>query len=188
MPRIPYPDTATLSEATRERLAATAPLNLLKMMCQAEVAFGQYQHMGRAILRDGLLDPHMREFAILRVGQLADSDYEKYQHIALARQLGMDEAKIAATAIGSASPLFSAAEQALLRFVEETFVDLRVSDSAFSAARCHFSDAELVELSLVTGYYVMTAGFLKTFDIEIETSSPLVESMKPFLAGESQGA
>lgn len=185
MPRIPYPDPDTLSEATRTRLTQTAPLNLLRLMSHAEVVFAQYQQMGRAILRDAVLDPHLRELAILRVGQLADSDYEKYQHIALAQQLGMDQQKIDATAVGSEAPIFNEEEAALLRFVEETYIDLRVSEEVFAAAQQHFSAAELVELSLVTGYYVMTAGFLKTFDIEIETSSPLVDSMKPFLAGGS---
>jgi len=178
MSRVPYPDPANLSDKARERLEQGAPLNLLRMMCQAETAFIGYSRMGRPLLRRGLLNPHLRELAILRVGYLTSSVYEQFQHVALARAMGMAEDKIEGTAIGSASPVFSEQEAGLLRFVEETFNDLRVSDPTFAEAQRHFSSAELMELSIVTGFYVMTAGFLMTFDIEPESNPALSDSMR----------
>lgn len=181
MARIAYPDPNSLSQEARDRLERGAALNLLRMMCQAESVFESYSRMGRAILRHGLLDPNLRELAILRVGNLASSAYEQYQHVSLARKMHMDEEKIQATAVGSASPLFAPNEAALLRFVEETYQDLRVSDATFAEAQRHFTSAELVELSMLTGYYRMTAGFLETFDIEVEENEPLVDSMRSTL-------
>jgi hypothetical protein len=37
----------------------------------------------------------------------------------------------------------------------------------------------MVELCLVAGYYIMTAGFLLSFGIEIEDTPPLGASMRP---------
>ena len=51
------------------------------------------------------------------------------------------------------------------------------SAATFETARKLFTPAQLVELCLVSGYYIMTAGFLKSFDIEIEDTAPLGASM-----------
>jgi alkylhydroperoxidase family enzyme len=66
-----------------------------------------------------------------------------------------------------------------LRFAEEIQRDGAASAATFSAAQAMFEPAELVELCLVAGFYILTAGFLKTFEIEIEDTPPLGFSLPP---------
>lgn len=177
MARIPYPDRANQSPETLDWLKRIGALNVTRMMSHAEQAMLAYSRLGTALLFKGTLDPVLRELVILRIGQLCGSDYEWHQHVSVARAVGMGEAMldaIAAEEFGGLPPTM----QVAARFAEEIKRDGAASVATFAEARGLFSDAELVELSLVAGYYIMTAGFLKSFEIEIEDTPPLGESMK----------
>jgi alkylhydroperoxidase family enzyme len=72
---------------------------------------------------------------------------------------------------------------AAVRVIEDIKQDSGASAASFSEAQKHFSPEDLVEICLVAGYYIMTAGFLGSFAIEIEDSPPLGASMKATPSG-----
>lgn len=182
MARIPYPDAAAQSAEVRERLQRIGSLNVTRMMSHAEGPMMAYSKLGTTLLLRGKLDPVLREIVILRIGQLCGSDYEWHQHVSVARAVGMDEATLQAVA-GQNFAALTPAQQAAVAVAEEIKRDNGASTATFDRARQFFSPEELVELCLVAGYYIMTAGFLLSFGIEIEDTAPLGETMRADASG-----
>ena len=173
---IPYPDSATQSHEVLDRLARIGSLNVTTMMSHAENVMLTYSRMGTALLLKGTLDPVLREAVILRIGQLCRSDYEWHQHVSVARAVGMSAGTLQAIGDGNYAAL-EPRQQLALRVAEEIHRDNGASEETMAEAAAQFSPAELVELCMVSGYYIMTAGFLRSMAIEIEDTPPLGDSM-----------
>jgi len=182
MARIPYPDPASQSDEVKERLDRVGSLNVTRMMSHSEGVMLAFSKMGTQLLLKGKLDPVLREAVILRIGQLCRSDYEWHQHVSVARAVGMDNPTLEALAGGEHDRLDPRIQLAL-RFAEEIHRDNRASEATVAEAAATFSPAELVELCIVAGYYIMTAGYLNSLAIEIEDTPPLGDSM---VAGQSR--
>ena len=176
MARIPYPDPATQSEEVRDRLRRMGSLNVTRMMSHAEGPMLAYSKLGTQLLLKGKLDPVLREIVILRIGQLCGSEYEWHQHVSVGRAVGMDEATLQAVADQAVDRL-TEPQQAAVAVAEEIKANGGANAATFARAAVHFSPERLVELCLVAGYYIMTAGLLLSFDIEIEDTPPLGASM-----------
>lgn len=176
MARLPYPDPATQPAELRERLVRLGSLNVTRMMSHSEGAMQAYSRLGTFLLRKSVLDPVLREVVILRIGQICRSDYEWHQHVSVARAVGMDEATLSAIE-AQAFDRLGAREQMAVRIAEEIAHDRGAGEETMTQAATHFSPEELVELVLTAGYYIMTAGFLLSFGIEIEDTPPLGASM-----------
>lgn len=176
MARLPYPDPATQTDELRDRLQRLGALNVTRMMSHAPELMRAYSKLATQFLLRGALDPVLREVAILRVGQLCESAYEWHQHESVARAVKMPAATLAAITAQDFASL-SPAERIAVRFAEEIHGAGAVSAATFTEAQAHFSVAQLVELSLLVGFYIMTAGFLRSFDIEIEDTPALGAAM-----------
>lgn len=177
MARISYPDPASLEPEIADRLERMGSLNVNRMMAHAPTLMVAYSKLGAALLRKGALEPTLRELVILRIGVLCDSDYEWYQHVSVGRAVGLPDGKINAMKSGDFS-LLTDREKIAVAYAEEIKAQGRVGDATFDRARAEFSPGELVELNLVTGFYIMTAGHLLTLEIEKEDTPPLGEAMK----------
>lgn len=175
MPRIPYPDPETLPRADREFLAELPQLNISRMLAGSPSMFRPLTRVFSAYLSDGLLDPVMREIVILRVGNLCNSAYEVTNHVRVARLVGMSEERIAGLATGGHEDLYTPAEQAVLTFVDEVVQQGSASRPAFDAVATYFSPAEMIELTVVIGVYVMVSQICATFEIEPE-DTPIADS------------
>lgn len=176
MARVPYPDPERQSPEILDRLARIGSLNVTRMMSHAEDVMQAYSRMGTALLLKGVLDPVLREAVILRVGQLCRSDYEWHQHASVARAVGMDQATLDAIADCRFDQL-DPKQQVALKVAEEIHRDNSASEATMAEVITLFTPREIVELCLVTGYYIMTAGYLRSLDIEIEDTPPLGDSM-----------
>lgn len=176
MARVDYPREADQSEEIRDRLRRMGSLNVTRMMSHAEGAMLAYSKLGTQLLLRGKLDPILREIVVLRIGQLCHSDYEWHQHVSVARAVGMDDATLQAIAEQDFARL-DEPQRIAVAIAEEIRRQGGASADTFARARKHFSVEQLVELCLVAGYYIMTAGFLLSFDIEIEDTPPLGASM-----------
>ncbi len=177
MARVAYPDPAQQAPEIRDRLQRMGSLNVTRMMSHAEGPMLAYSKLGTQLLLRGKLDPVTREVVILRIGQLCNSEYEWHQHVSVARAVGMDEATL--QAIGDLNfERLSAPQQIAIAFAEEIKKDGGACAATFERGQEFFSTEELVELCLVAGYYIMTAGLLISFGIEIEETAPLGASMK----------
>lgn len=176
MARIPYPDSESLDPEITDRLQRMGSLNVTRMMAHAPTLMVAYSKLGTALLRKGMLEPTLRELVILRIGVLCESEYEWYQHVSVGQAVGLAMDKIEAMKSGDFA-LLSEREGRAVAYAEDIYHHGRVSEPVFEAARAEFAPAELIELNLLAGFYIMTAGHLLTLDIEAEDTPPLGATM-----------
>lgn len=169
MARLPYVDPADASERVREALDALPPLNIFRMLANAETAFRPFLRFGGAVLGRLDLDPALRELAILRVAQVAEAEYEWVQHVPIARGVGISEEQIAALEREELeASCFSDLERAVLVFAGDVVRGPRVDDALFESLRRHLEPREIVELLLTIGDYLMLARVMTVLELELD--------------------
>src|SRR5947208_7215910 len=157
--RLPYVDPERAPEQVREVLERMPPLNVFRMMANAETAFRPWMRWGGVLLNDLALDPVLRELAILRVARLTPhAEYEWVQHVPIARADGATQEEIDAIERDDVDAgCFTDVQGAILRFTTEVVQDVRASDETFVAVSQTLSPREIVELLMVIGQYMMLA-------------------------------
>ena len=166
MSRLPFPDPDELPEQAGRQLGRF-PLNLTRMLLHVPEAAGPYIDLAFSLLKHGRLDPKVRELVILRVAALSSSAYERTQHLPAAWKAGASGAEIASADSGHPAGLDPGLALAF-RFAEECARDVQVSEETFLEARGRFSPREIAELTLLVGFYMMTARFLRTLDVDVD--------------------
>src|ERR1700761_8343708 len=156
MPRIPYFDVETATGKHAEFLDKLKPhLNIYRMLANSEAGLKGFIRMGNALLHRYELDPKLRELAILRVGRLSRAAYEVFQHERIAREVGVEESKIAALRDATIeAPAFSDQDKAVLRFTDDVVRNVKASDKTLKAVEAFLSHGAVVELTLTIGYYM----------------------------------
>ncbi|MFN8049913.1 MAG: carboxymuconolactone decarboxylase family protein [Acidimicrobiales bacterium] len=123
------------------------------------------------------LDPILRELGQTRVGWAVGSQFVFSQHCKSCRLLGMSESKIAAIAYWQASDEFSEVERLVLAYTDALATDHgRMHDELFAALRRHLSDEEILELTYITGLYLMHGVMSRALRTEWDDrDDPIVE-------------
>ena len=175
MARLPYISPEAASQPVRDALERVPPINVFRMVANAETAFRPWLAFGGALLSSLQLDPRLRELVILHVGRLSGAEYEWVQHVPIAHAVGASEADVAAIERGDiGADCLGPGVCAALRFTTEVVRDVRASDAALDALREHLSPREVVELLLVIGQYMMVARVAETAGIEIDEGGAAV--------------
>lgn len=143
-------------------------LNLWKVMGHCPYIGLNFQRLGNSLLRGEELSPKLRELAVLRVGCLAQSEYEFRQHSVIARQCGVSQKQIDDIPGWATSPEFSDEERAVLRYTDEVAEDVRVKDETFDKLRGFLSEHAIVELTTAIGYWGMAARILVALEVELD--------------------
>jgi 4-carboxymuconolactone decarboxylase len=168
--RLPYVDPAGAPEPVRDALGRVPPLNIFRMMANAETAFRPWLRWGAALLGELELDPLLRELAILRVARLTPhAEYEWVQHVPLAKAVGASDDQVAALERDDPEAgCFSDHERVVLRFTTEVLRDAQASDETLEHLSRVLSPREVVELLMVIGQYMMVARVMATTRMEID--------------------
>jgi len=172
MPRIPYPDPSRLADSVRE-VVNERPANITRMLAVAsESVFHAFLQLGNAFITGSSLPADLREIAILRVGHLSRSAYEIFQHEALARHVGLTDQQIAAVSGDcSAAEALGEVGSKVLAYVDDLVMNVRAGDETLAEVRRHLTDTQVVDLTLVTGAYMMVSRLLETTGIEIDAAA-----------------
>lgn len=170
MPRISYFDVDQATGKHAEFLDKLKPhLNIYRMLANSENGLKGFARMGNALLHRCELDPQLRELAILRVGRLSRAAYEVFQHERIAREVGVEEGKIAALRDATVeAAAFTDNDKAVLRFTDDVVRNVRASDRNLKAVQAFLTPGAVVELTLTIGYYMMVCRFLETAGVEGE--------------------
>lgn len=142
------------------------PSNLVRGLLKTKSLTEGYGALGAA-LRYTDLSAKDREFVILRVGFISKCEYELMQHKDLAIQQGWTKEDIDAIAQNNIH-YFDERMSIILKFVNECVENIKVSTEIFEATKKYLSEAEIAELILLIGHYMMTARFLETLEIDLD--------------------
>jgi alkylhydroperoxidase family enzyme len=126
------------------------------------------------LLDRGSLERRSREIVILRTTARCGCEYEWGVHVSFfAARVGLGEAEIAATVHGNADDaVWSEAERALIRLVDELHDTSRVSDALWAELRRHFRDDQLVELVVLAGFYHTISFVVNGLGVALEPVAP----------------
>lgn len=169
MARIPYVDPEQASPEVREALEQVPPLNIFRMLANADSAFRPLLQTGAALLGDAELDDRLRELAILHVARLSGAEYEWIQHVEIGKAVGVTDEQLTALDRGeTAAPCFDDIDRLVLRFTSEVVQDVAAAQETFAQASDAFSPREIVELVLTIGFYMMLGRVMETTGIDLD--------------------
>jgi len=127
-----------------------------------------------SLLDKGTLGLREREIVIDRTTARCGSEYEWGVHVAFfAASAGLTPAQIVATVAGAADdPVWTPREQLLLRLVDALHESCDLDDSLWAGLKSEFSDAQLLELIALTGFYRTVAYFTNALRLPLEPGAP----------------
>jgi alkylhydroperoxidase family enzyme len=129
------------------------PLALFRTLAVNERVF--LRVMAGGLLDRGSISLREREIVIDRTCARCGSEYEWGVHVALfAERVGLTAAQVAATcAPEPEADAFPDRERLLLRLVDALHDRARVDDALWAALRAHWTEAQLIELIALAGFY-----------------------------------
>ena len=169
MARIPYieeqdhPELAPL--VARIKAERGKLIDLYKVLLHSPAVMEGWLGLFTAIRQKAKLAGRYRELAILRVAILNGADYEYQAHLPFALQEGATREQIAALKAWQLSPLFDAAERAVLAYTDSMTREIQVADELFEEVQKHFDAQELVELTATIAGYNLVSRFLEAMQV-----------------------
>ena len=149
-----------------------ASLNAFRVMLNNPRAAGAVANLLRTLMFNNTVSSRARELVILRTGWRTRSEYEFCQHVRVSRDLKMSEEEILGVRDPGACRVYSDADRALIRMADELLDQSEVSQQTWATLEKSFSQAELVELLLIAGFWRMIAGYLKTAKVPLDADVP----------------
>ena len=132
-----------------------------------------FSTLGNELRHRGILSDRVRDLTILQVARLNRCAYLWHVHLDHALSSGLDRDGLYQL---DAPPQqhFDARDRAALAYARAMTVDIAVPDDVHAEAARHFSEAELIELAAVIGFYNMNTRMLVAFGIHNEEGRPTV--------------
>jgi 4-carboxymuconolactone decarboxylase len=128
--------------------------------------------VGKYLNLDSRLDKRLRELAIITVAR-AKNARVPWSHVPAAIDAGVSLEVINAIAEHKDPSLKREDEQLVYKFTKELLESDRVSDATYHAVTNILSPEQLVDLTVIVGYYNMICWITLTYDIN------LVEKIEP---------
>lgn len=154
----PYPEEVA-AELAAIMPPGVEPLVLFRTLARNPRILRKIRHAN--LLDRGSLERRDRELVILRTTARCGSEYEWGVHVAVfARRFGLGEAEIAGTLhADGCDPRWSDKDRSAIRLVDELHETASLSDALWNELREHWSDDQIIELIVLTGFY-HTIGFV----------------------------
>ena len=148
------------------------PLNIFGVLGHHPKLLKRFNLLGGFILNKGLIPERERELVILRVGWNAQAAYEFGQHTVIGKRFGLTDDEIGALTKTPQDHTWSADDLALIALADDLHADDCVSDATWLALSDRWSEAELVELLIVAGFYRLVSGFLNSAGVQLDDGVP----------------
>jgi 4-carboxymuconolactone decarboxylase len=148
-----------------------ATLNIFRTLAHSEALSKAFLRLGGHLLTGGVLPAREREIVILRVGWRCGSEYEFGQHTAIGASVGLTNDEIRRLAdCGPGN--WDEGDHALVALADELCDTNAVSDATWLSLRHRWSDAELLELLVLAGFYRLVSGMLNSVGVALEPQTP----------------
>lgn len=144
-------------------------INIYRLMLHSPVLADAWFDLNQAVRYGTEIDGQCRELAVIRVAILNNVEYVVRAHgPAYALKEGLTPAQVEALADWRACDLYSDKQRGLLAYVDAMTQEIDVPDEVFAEVRKHFSERQIVELSMLIGAYNMLTRFLKALKVDPE--------------------
>lgn len=147
-----------------------APFNVL---LRSPVLAERLRKVGEYLRFESSIPKRLNEFAILVTARQWTAQYEWFAHLRLALKEGLNPELAADLAQGKRPKNMQADEEAVYNFCHELHTTHQVSDAHFKAVLDLFGEQGIVDLMVVSGYYVMVSMVLNV------NRTPLPEGAVP---------
>jgi uncharacterized peroxidase-related enzyme len=146
-------------------------VNIFRVMSHAPEAARGFSSCGSRLLGETKLEPKLRELVIDAISVKLDCPYEWSHHGKWALDVGATPDELEALKSGDFAAL-GPRERAVVTYAIKV-EDNTVSDADIEGLKAAgFDDQEVVEITLVAGFYGMTARFLNAMDVDYDEGNP----------------
>jgi uncharacterized peroxidase-related enzyme len=146
-------------------------MNFYRVVANSPCVARNALRLGNSLFSKTELSPKLRELIIMRIARLCGCEYEWVQHRPLALQSGLTQVQLDTIGSWNESDAFSDDERAVLRYVDEVEKNIRVPDNVFQALRRYLDDRQIVELTLVIGWWGMLSRLFVPLEVELDEQS-----------------
>lgn len=120
-------------------------------------------------MRSGsVVDPRLRELAILTVGIATGSDYEFTHHWNFAIKAGVRREQLEQIEAFETSYEFDERERAVMRYAQLATLQLRVDDTSWADLQRHLNLRETMDIVMTVAWYNAVVRILIPLEIELE--------------------
>jgi 4-carboxymuconolactone decarboxylase len=159
MPRVPYKEDAAL------------PINIFRALANSGPMTKGFSSLGSRILNETELDTRIRELVINAISVKLRAPYEWSHHAKWLLDNGGSAEELEALKAGNFDA-FSPLERACLTYAYKV-EDTSVTDEDVAGLReAGLDDRQIVELTILAGFYGMTARFLLAMGVEVDEGNP----------------
>jgi AhpD family alkylhydroperoxidase len=163
MTGFPYPEV-TAEEEAEYRLF---PINLTRMLLHTQGLTVPYWKYALGF-RDAKIPPVVRERVIVRVGAVADCEYQLVQHKTEALRTGTTPELLADLVNPQQQEFDDPSLTALITYVDSLVKNIGAEQDTLDALRKYCPDNEVAEITLLAGTYVLCAAFLKSLQVPLD--------------------
>jgi len=170
MARIDPIDPAAADPQVRTALERLPPLAIFGTVANAQGSFVNWLRFGGDCLDARWFDPVLRELAILRVARMTPgAEYEWVQHVSILLAVGGSDEQVAALESGDVqADALGEDGRLVVRFTSQVVADSTPDEETFAAMSARFTPAEIVQLLLVIGNYMMVGRIMATARLEVD--------------------
>lgn len=145
-------------------------LNIFRTLAHNRPLLKAFLALGSKLLADSALPAREREIVILRTGWQSGSEYEFGQHTSIGRDAGLTDAEIARLADAGEGG-WDVEDAALVAMVDELCAEDAVTDQTWARLAGRWSESELLELVVLTGFYRLVSGLLNSAEVALEATT-----------------
>jgi AhpD family alkylhydroperoxidase len=168
MARLPYLDRSDLLPEHQDLLARN--LNLYRVLAHSPRAARSLNTLARYIRDGSLLDPRLRELAILQVSYMTGSAWGYSHHVRIGREVGVSDEEIRAVVDETAGrpTMLEPLAKLVLRAAREMTLDLAISEETFAALRRELDNERLTDLVVTISFYNGLVRLLASMEVDVE--------------------
>ena len=180
-PLVPPYEPAIAELLTKLMGGDREPLKLFRTVARNPALLGHLADSGRLVFRQSSLPALHRELIIQRATARCGAEYEWGVHAAIfGEQVGLTGDRLRATVTGDrTSTCWSPEEAMLIEFVDALHERAAIDDDLWERMSRHWSDAQLLELTMLAGLYHAISFVINVAGVAREDYAPAFPQKHP---------
>ena len=182
-PRLSPAQPESLTETERQMLAAMSNVVVdgvrkeredresLEILIHHADLYQAHMGLAKIFLSEGVIPLRDRELAILRIAWLSQAPFEWGAHVKIAKRNGVTGEEIERVIEGSDATGWSERDRATIRAMEELHVDSMIRDETWDVLARHYSEKQLIELTILAGQYKTVAYYQNALRLPLPASN-----------------